>query len=113
MALKLDNLGALVGVQTRQSGGKPPVTQAQTNTKTGSKRAGKAVNRNHMLPAGSFDGSRLQKVDAEVKLKARQLKVPAVLPLESMHASLGLKDSLVKLSALEFSFAGGLRPVLR
>jgi len=105
--LNMDDLGPLVGVQTQQSGGKPAITQAQTNTKTSAKQSQKAVDPNHMLPAGSFDGSRLQKIDAEVDLVAKRLKVPAYLPLESLRASLRLKDSILKMAPLEFGFAGG------
>ena len=106
--LNMDDLGPLVGVQTKQSGGKPVITQAQTNTKASAKQKQKSVDPNHMLPAGSFDGSRLQKIDAEVDLVAKRLKVPANLPLESLRASLRLKDSILKLAPLEFGFAGGL-----
>ena len=60
-----------------------------------------------MLPSGSFDGSRLQKIDAEVDLVAKRLKVLVNLPLESLRASLRLNDSILKLAPLEFGFAGG------
>jgi uncharacterized protein involved in outer membrane biogenesis len=60
-----------------------------------------------VLPSGSFDGSRLQKIDAEVDLVATKLKAPTALPLESLRTSLRLRDGVLRLTPLEFGFAGG------
>lgn len=106
--LDLADLGPLVGVQTQETGGKPKATQAQTRDEASASAAEKAVDPNHILPAGSFDGSRLQKIDAQVNLEATRLKVPVALPFESLRASLDLKDSVLKLQPLEFGFAGGI-----
>ena len=106
--LNISDLGPLIGVQTKESGGKPAISQAQTSTKASATQAQKVVDPNHILPAGTFDGSRLQKIDAEVDLDAKQLKVPAALPLESLRASLRLHDAVLKMEPLEFGFAGGL-----
>lgn len=65
------------------------------------------VDPDDILPAGSFDGSRLQKIDAAVDLDAKQLKVPNALPLESLRVSLRLNDSVSKLAPFDFGFAGG------
>ncbi|RZL95844.1 MAG: AsmA family protein [Variovorax sp.] len=62
---------------------------------------------NHVLPAGRFDGSRLQKIDAEVDFVATKLVVPEALPLESLKASLRLRDARLKVDPLDFGFAGG------
>jgi uncharacterized protein involved in outer membrane biogenesis len=105
--LKLADLGPLIGVQTKQSGGKPAVSQAETSSRPAAKAKEQAVDPNHILPAGSFDGSRLQKIDAEVDLEAARLEVPNALPLESIRASLRLRDSILKLAPLDFGFAGG------
>jgi len=105
--LNLSDLGPVVGVQTKDSGGKPVASQADTNTRVAAKTTERAGDPNHILPAGSFDGSRLQKIDAEVNLEAKQLKVPNSLPLESLHASLRLNDSVLKLMPFDFGFAGG------
>lgn len=67
----------------------------------------KAIDPNHVLPAGTFDGSRLQKIDAEVDLVATKLVVPDALPLESLNASLRLHDAMLKVAPLDFGFAGG------
>ncbi|MFZ4287477.1 AsmA family protein [Variovorax sp. HJSM1_2] len=109
--LQLADLGPLIGVQTKNSGGKPPLTQAQTNTKTAATAAAAGrIDPSHVLPAGTFDGSRLQKIDADVSLVASKLLVPKEtidLPLESMNAALHLRDGVLKLSPLDFGFAGG------
>jgi uncharacterized protein involved in outer membrane biogenesis len=108
--LQVADLGPLIGVQTKNSGGKPPLSQAQTNTRASATTAAARIDPTHVLPAGSFDGSRLQKIDADVTLIATKLLVPKDtidLPLESMNASLHLHDAVLKMSPLEFGFAGG------
>jgi uncharacterized protein involved in outer membrane biogenesis len=106
--MDMADLGPVVGVQTRGTGGKPKISQAQTNTKASAAATAKAADPNHILPAGNFDGSRLQKIDAEVNLEATKLKVPVRLPFESLRASLDLKNSILKMQPLEFGFAGGI-----
>lgn len=105
--LKLADLGPLIGVQTKASGGKPAASQAGTANRPAAKAEGRAADPDHVLPAGTFEGSRLQKIDAEVDLEARRLEVPDALPLESLRASLRLKDAVLKLQPLDFGFAGG------
>ncbi|RZL87469.1 MAG: AsmA family protein [Variovorax sp.] len=105
--LNIADLGPMIGVQTKASGGKPAVSQAETRTRPAAKAKDQAIDPNHMLPAGSFDGSRLQKIDAEVDLEATKLVVPQALPLESLRASLRLHDAILKLTPLDFGFAGG------
>lgn len=105
--LNLADLGPLIGVQTKESGGKPKVSQSETSSRAAAKAKDKAVDPNHVLPAGTFDGSRLQKIDAEVDLVATKLVVPDALPLESLNASLRLHDAMLKVAPLDFGFAGG------
>lgn len=105
--LNMADLGPMIGVQTKGSGGKPAISQAETRTRPAAKAKEKAVDPNHILPAGSFDGSRLQKIDAEASLVALKLVVPKALPLESLRASLSLHDAILKLTQLDFGFAGG------
>lgn len=105
--LNMADLGPMIGVQTKGSGGKPAVSQAETRTRPAAKAKERAIDPNHILPAGSFDGSRLQKIDAEASLVALKLVVPKALPLESLRASLSLHDSILKLTRLDFGFAGG------
>lgn len=105
--LNLADLGPLIGVQTQESGGKPAVSQAESSSRPVAKAKEKAIDPDHLLPAGSFDGSRLQKIDAEVDLVATQLVVPEALPLQSLKASLRLQDARLKIDPLDFAFAGG------
>ena len=105
--LNLADLGPMVGIKTKESIGKPKVTQAETNTRAQAAAAERVRDGNRVLPAGSFEGSRLQAIDAEVTLVAKRLKVPVDLPFESLRASLKLHDAILKIQPLEFGFAGG------
>jgi uncharacterized protein involved in outer membrane biogenesis len=105
--LNMADLGPLVGVKTKEALGKPRVTQAETNTRSAAASAERARDADRMLPAGSFEGSRLQAIDAEVTLDAKRLKAPVDLPFESLRVALKLHDAVLKLTPLEFGFAGG------
>ncbi|MEJ8852766.1 AsmA family protein [Variovorax rhizosphaerae] len=105
--LNLADLGPLIGVQTKESGGKPAVSQGETSTRPAAKEKERTIDPDHILPAGTFDGSRLQKIDAEVDFSAAKLVVPQALPLETLKASLRLHDSMLKVEPLDFGFAGG------
>lgn len=105
--LDLADLGPMVGIETQETAGKPKLSQAQTRDRPTAKGKQKTVDPGHLLPAGDFDGSRLQKIDAEVDLHATRLKVPKGVPLESLKASLRLHDSVMKLQPVDFGFAGG------
>ncbi|MEJ8825075.1 AsmA family protein [Variovorax humicola] len=105
--LNIADLGPLVGVQTKGSGGKPAASQAETRNRPAAKAKERATDPDHVLPAGTFEGSRLQKIDAEVDLIATRLVVPDALPLESLKASLRLHDAMLEVAPLDFGFAGG------
>ncbi|WP_218511594.1 AsmA family protein [Variovorax sp. dw_308] len=105
--LDIADLGPLVGVQTRQSGGKPAMSQSETSNRPVAKAKEKAIDPDHVLPAGTFEGSRLQKIDADVDFVATKLVVPDALPLQSLKASLHLHDAILKVEPLDFGFAGG------
>ncbi|MBS0342097.1 MAG: AsmA family protein, partial [Proteobacteria bacterium] len=105
--LDLADLGPLIGVETKESGGKPRLTQAQTQDRSTAAAGRRRIDPDHLLPAGSFDGSRLQKIDAEVDMQALRLKVPKGLPLEDLKASLRLNDAVMVVNPVDFGFAGG------
>jgi uncharacterized protein involved in outer membrane biogenesis len=105
--INMADLGPLVGVKTKESIGKPKTTQAETNTQAQAAAAERQRNVERILPAGSFEGSRLQAIDAEVTLETRKLKAPTDLPFENMRAVLKLHDAVLTLAPLEFGFAGG------
>jgi uncharacterized protein involved in outer membrane biogenesis len=103
----LADLGPLVGVKTKESMGKPKTTQAETSTRAKAAAAERSRNVERILPAGSFEGSRLQAIDAEVTLETRKLKASTDLPFENLRAVLKLHDAILKLEPLELGFAGG------
>ena len=105
--LKLNDLGPFIGIQTKGSGGKPAASQASTQERGSAKTAAASADLNHILPAGKFNGSRFQKIDAEVDYKADRLEAPSSLPFESLRFSLRLHDSVLKMAPLDFGFAGG------
>jgi uncharacterized protein involved in outer membrane biogenesis len=105
--INMSDLGPLVGVKTKESLGKPKATQSATGTKAEAATAERQQNGERILPAGSFEGSRLQVIDAEVTLEAKKLKAPTNVPFENMRAALKLHDAVLKLDPLEFGFAGG------
>jgi uncharacterized protein involved in outer membrane biogenesis len=94
-------------VKTKEAIGKPRTTQAETNTRPAAKVAEKARDAERILPAGTFEGSRLQAIDAEVTLDAKKLEAPTALPFESLRAALKLHDGFMKIDPLDFGFAGG------
>jgi len=105
--LDIADLGPLVGVETQGSGGKPAAAQAQTRDRPSAKATARGTDPDRLLPAGSFEVSRLQQIDAEVTLVASKLKVPQALQLENLNAALHLRDSILKIAPLDFGFAGG------
>ncbi|RZI54426.1 MAG: AsmA family protein [Pseudomonas sp.] len=105
--LRIIDLGPVIGVQTKESGGKPVASQSATQHRESAKAASDASDPSHIIPAGKFDGSRLQKIDAEVNFEAARLEVPGNVPLESLRASLRLHDAVLKLAPFDFGFAGG------
>jgi uncharacterized protein involved in outer membrane biogenesis len=105
--LKINDLGPLVGVQTKEAIGKPVTTQAQTNTRAAAITAEKVRDADRILPAGTFEGSRLRAIDADITLDAKKLMASTALPFESLRAALKLQDAVLKLAPLEFGFAGG------
>ncbi|HSV61465.1 MAG TPA: AsmA family protein [Variovorax sp.] len=105
--LDLADLGPMIGIETKESRGKPKLTQSQTRDRPTAKARQDKIDPEHLLPSGSFDGSRLQEIDAEVELHATRLQVPKGLPLESLKASLRLHDAIMNVAPLDFGFAGG------
>ncbi|MEJ8859747.1 AsmA family protein [Variovorax robiniae] len=95
--LDIADLGPLIGMEIPGSGG----------GRRGAKATSHATEPDRLLPAGSFDASRLQQMDADVTLIASELRVPQALPLESLTATLHLHDSILRIAPLDFGFAGG------
>jgi uncharacterized protein involved in outer membrane biogenesis len=60
-----------------------------------------------VLPDAKFDLSRMNAMNADVVLDARQLVVSPELPLEDLSMTIELVDGLLRLRPLKFGFAGG------
>ena len=60
-----------------------------------------------VLPDMSFDPSRWDSVDADVKLQSGTIKRPEQLPIENLKARVVMKDSVLSLEPLDFGIAGG------
>lgn len=106
--LNISDLGPLIGIKTKTTANAGYATQAETKTKDTAKQHKDVSSGEKVLPAGSFEGSRLNAIDAEAKLDAKHLKAPTSLPFESLHAVLKLQDAVLKLTPLEFGFAKGV-----
>lgn len=105
--INMADLGPLVGVDTKESIGKPKTTQAETSNQAEAAAAERRRDGERILPAGSFEGGRLQVIDAEVTLETKKLKTSSDLPFENMRAVLKLYNGVLKLDPLEIGFAGG------
>ena len=105
--LNMADLGPMIGIETRETGGKPALSQSDTASRPAARQRDKVVSPDRMLPAGQFEGSRLQKIDADATLSATRLIVPHALPLETVDAELHLRNSVLRLPRVDFGFAGG------
>lgn len=61
-----------------------------------------------MLPTRSFEGNKLQNINAEVDYQTMRLEMSDPLPLENLKTTLRLNDEMLKLQPLNFGFAGGI-----
>jgi uncharacterized protein involved in outer membrane biogenesis len=107
--LKLEDLGPLVGLKTKDTkgGAQERPTQAATATRTSAAGTEQQAGGNRVLPTGTFEATRIRAIDADVSLDARQIVGPDELALEDFYASLHVKQGLLTLTPLRFGFAGG------
>ena len=99
--LDFADLGPLIGarpggVQAAKQAAPPP-----------SQSAAPTPAQARVLPDLPFKTDRWDTVDAEVTLKARNIRRAEELPLENLVAHLSLRDSVLKLDPLDFGVAGG------
>ena len=87
--LDLKDLGPMIGLK--------PTLPLASSTDRASK----------VLPDEVFRGERLNVMDADVTLRAKQIRRPKGLPLEDMNAKLKVVDGVLTLDPLDFGFAGG------
>jgi uncharacterized protein involved in outer membrane biogenesis len=107
--LKLEDLGPLVGLKTKDTkgGAEERPTQAATATRASAQGTEQQTGGNRVLPTGTFEATRIRAIDADVTLDARQIVGPDELALEDFYASLHVKQGLLTLTPLRFGFAGG------
>ncbi|HEY4371268.1 MAG TPA: AsmA family protein [Burkholderiales bacterium] len=105
--LNIADLGPLVGLKTKDTEANQRPTQAATQTREAATTTEHASGGDKVLPTGTFDTTRLRAMDADVTYEAGQIKRPQGLPLESFYASLHVHDSVLRLTPLQFGFAGG------
>jgi uncharacterized protein involved in outer membrane biogenesis len=88
--LDLKDLGPIIGA-------KPQMTQAAKSPAATGK----------VLPTDPFKLDRLNRIDADVTLKARQLRRPNQLPLDDLQTHLKLAAGVLTLNPLRFGIASG------
>lgn len=89
--LDFDDLAGFIGGTPRTGEGDRPVAPTTTG---------------RLFPAKDYDLSKLRAMDADVRLRARDVISPR-LPLEAMDAHLYLDDGKLRLDPLDFAVAGG------
>lgn len=108
--LDLKDLGPIIGIKpggteprpAKPKGSPPAPTSAELPLGDAS-----GANARRVLPDDPFKLDRLNVIDANVTLKARQFRRPDALPLENIVAQLALDGGVLKLAPLNFGFAGG------
>jgi uncharacterized protein involved in outer membrane biogenesis len=109
--LDLNDLGPIIGAQP--GGAKSPsANSAESPPAPASREAAapgdaSAANARRVLPDDPFKVDRLNVIDANVTLKAKQFRRPDALPLENIVTQLALDGGVLKLAPLNFGFAGG------
>jgi len=68
---------------------------------------GVAATAERVLPDSPFDLPKMNAMNADVTLRARQVVVNRKLPFQDFHAHVLLNDGVLRLSPLNFGFAGG------
>lgn len=101
--LDLKDLAPLIGARPARSKAAPAPKAADS---TAERPSQKAVPRK-VLPAEAFNLDRLNAMNAEVSLSAKQILRPDELPLDNMRTRLLLTNGDLKLDPLEFGFSGG------
>lgn len=100
--LDLADLGPMVGL-TPPSTLPPATAPAQPQVPTAGANAPERV-----LPQYDFDLRRLNAMDADIRMKAESLQIPAYVPLEQFSTRIRLDGGVLRLDPVNFGFAGGL-----
>lgn len=117
--LRIADLGPLIGVETKNSTGTAPPTQASTNSRPAAQAQERQKNGDKVLPAatsptgerllpdGKFEGGRLQAIDATATLLADKVEAPGNLSVRQVKVGLVLKDGVLTLDPFKVDVAGG------
>jgi len=100
--LDLKDLGPMIGIHSSGAADKGRGT-VSSESKKGEAPAAPA----RVLPKEPFRVERLNAIDADITLKAGQIRRPEGLALEDLTATLKLADGVLTLAPLNFGFAGG------
>ncbi|MFT3717627.1 AsmA family protein [Pseudorhodoferax sp.] len=124
--LNLPDLGPLVGLTTRASTDASPPTQAETATRDSARArerrasggrvlpSGTVPAPARLLPAGRFEGGRMQAIDAEADLRVDRIDAPDFIALKNLRVRLDLKDGVLRLAPFDVDLADGeIRSTLR
>jgi uncharacterized protein involved in outer membrane biogenesis len=108
--LDLKDLGPIIGTKAGGTERRSAKSKASPPAPTSAEAPpgdASGANARRVLPDDPFKLDRLNVIDANVTLKARQFRRPDALPLENIVAQLALDGGVLKLSPLNFGFAGG------
>jgi len=86
-------------------GGKPG-TKEEKASEEQSKRAGAEQESDRIFPDQPYDVDRLRAMDADVRLRAKQILAPN-LPIDDLNAKLSLNDGVLKFEPAAFGVADG------
>jgi len=96
--LDMKDLGPIIGARGASS--KKPAAEKQ-------KPKPKAAQGDRRLPSEPLNVERMNRIDADVVLNARQLRRPDALPLDEFATHLKLTNGVLALDPMRFSMAGG------
>jgi uncharacterized protein involved in outer membrane biogenesis len=98
--LDFDDLGPLIGAP-------PKTTRGETASDEQRAEAQRMQQRNQALPAKPLDASRWQRMDVDLSLVGKRVLHPPALPIQSLDATLRIRDGVLRLAPLRLRVAGG------
>ena len=87
-------------------GGTPGTASDETASEEQKKRAAVENENDRIFPDQRYDLERLRAMDADVRLRAKQILAPN-LPIDDLHAKLTLNDGVLKFEPAAFGVANG------
>ena len=98
--LDFDDLGPLIGAP-------PKTTAGETASSEQRREAQRMKQRNQALPDKPFDFRRWQRMDVDVSLVGKRVLHPPALPIQTLEATLRIRDGVLRLVPLRLRAAGG------